>query len=81
MKTKEYFQIRYTDIDTGQRLTYMNIGFENKDSAINELRKIKDQKKKLNGVGYYLKKGNSFLKNRACLSGINFRIRKIIINQ
>jgi len=81
MKTKNYWQIRYTNIDTGDRLTYMNIGFESEKSAKDELRKIKEQITKLKGMGYYLNRGNDFIKNRVCLIGKNFRIRKINLKQ
>lgn len=78
---EEKWVIRYTNIDTDKRETYMNIGFEKEESANGELRKIKDQKKKLNGMGYYFNRDNDFHKNRVCLIGKNFRIKKIKIKK
>ena len=74
MGSKYYkYGIRYTT-EKGDRKIYMNIGFDTKELAENELRKIKEQRKKLKGIGTYLNHTD-----RACITGKNFRIRKISV--
>ncbi len=50
MKTEyiDYWQITYTDVFSGYRETYMNIGFESKESARRELDRILREVKKAN---------------------------------
>ena len=56
----------------------MNIGFDTLESAENELRKIKEYRKKIKGM--YLNKENSHELNRSSISGKNFRIKKVKLN-
>lgn len=69
------YQIRFTN-SFGERITYMNIGFESNEAAKIELDKILRQKAKLKGVGYMLNRPNDFNSFRT-YQGSNFRIRKI----
>ena len=77
----EVWEIRYTHSFTGLRKSYMNIHFQTKAEAMFELLKIKQRRKELKGMGYYLNRsGGSLEMNRVCTMGKNFRVRKIIIN-
>jgi uncharacterized lipoprotein YehR (DUF1307 family) len=72
------YLIKYTN-ENGERKTYMNIGFDTLERAENELRKIKEQREKLKGIGAYLNRTDNYGLNRACISGKNFRIKKVSI--
>lgn len=76
MATKNYYRIRYTDSYTGERKNYMNIGFESKEDAEYELRKIKREIKKMKGLGYYLKRPDNQKFYYVTQVGKNFRITK-----
>lgn len=71
-----YWQIRYTNVFTGERLTYMNVKFASEFSAKEELRRIKREVAKLKGLGYYMNRSGGFDKATICMVGKNFRIRK-----
>jgi hypothetical protein len=68
---KDVWQIMYTHCITGERLCYMNIGFDTEEDAKREILILKKQSKKYN-IGYYTN-------NRASVIGKNFRIKKIKI--
>lgn len=68
--------IKYTN-ENGERKIYMNTAFDTLEIAQNELRKIKEQREKLKGIGAYLNRTNNYELNRACIAGRNFRIKKV----
>lgn len=72
------YLIKYTN-ENGERKTYMNIGFDTLESAENELRRIKEQREKLKGIGAYLNRTDNYELNRACIAGKNFRIKKVSV--
>jgi hypothetical protein len=71
-----YWQINYTDANTNERKTYMNVAFESLVSAENELRIIKKQIEKMKGLGYYLNRTGEHKVDYVCTTGKNFRIKK-----
>lgn len=68
-----YFQITYTDSRTGERITYMNIGFETKEAAEMEKNLLVREAKKYRKMSILGRVGFA----RASIVGINFRIKKI----
>lgn len=71
-----YWEIRYTDTRTGERVSYMNVAFPSRESAQRELYSIKTQIEKMKGMGYYLNRHSEHEVNYAFTIGKNFRISK-----
>lgn len=68
-----YYQITYTDSRTGERKTYMNVGFETRGEAERERKLLIAEVKKYRKM--YI--GESTIA-RASIVGKNFRIKKTI---
>lgn len=71
------WQIKYTDGLTGERKTYMQIGFESQEDAQKELDVINREREKFKNMNRFLKRPDNYFKYRALLHGKNFRIKKI----
>ena len=76
----EVFEITYTHILTGERKSYMNVGFPNRKVAKDEIERLKREAQRYKKMNYDLnslyEKGVHLI---APLVGKNWRIRKVKI--